>query len=308
MAEERGVCKIKYGMIIFNSTQQLKLYLISIQRQQNSIGFVPTMGALHKGHFSLVNKAKADCDVVLCSIFVNPTQFNDPTDLDHYPRTIKTDLQALENLNCDVVFAPEVAEIYSLEELELKKHNQEDKSWTEGKPVDFGLLEQVMEGAHRPGHFNGVAQVVSKLFRIVQPNNAYFGQKDFQQLAIIKSMVRQLAIPVEIIACPTLREANGLAMSSRNERLTPQERARAAIISQTLFKIKELYPYKTTRELIRFAEDELRLEPFIQLEYIEIVDTETLQPISDFKQNKSAVVCIAVKLGAVRLIDNVILY
>lgn len=295
-------------MIIFNQIQQLKNHLNSIKSQGKTVGFVPTMGALHQGHISLINAAKADCDVVVCSIFVNPTQFNDLSDLAKYPRTLDADSQLLEKAACDIIFAPEVAEMYSPEELELKRQKIEDKSWTNGKTVDFGALEKVMEGAHRPGHFNGVAQVVSKLFRIVEPQKAYLGQKDFQQLAIMRSMVKQLEMPVGIIACPIMREPNGLAMSSRNERLTKEEREHAALISKTLFKIKELYTSETIPELKAFAENKIRSSPLMDLEYVEIADAETLQPISDFKQSKSAVVCIALKLGAVRLIDNVILY
>ncbi|HEY0029425.1 MAG TPA: pantoate--beta-alanine ligase [Bacteroidia bacterium] len=295
-------------MIIFNSIQQLKNHLNSIRNQKKIIGFVPTMGALHFGHISLVQKAKAECDMVVCSIFVNPTQFNDLSDLDKYPRTFDADCQILESDSCDIVFAPETMEMYSAAELELKKLKKEDKSWTESRNVDFGLLEKVMEGAQRPGHFNGVAQVVSKLFRIVEPHKAYFGQKDFQQLAIIKSMVKQLEMPVQIIACPIIREPNGLAMSSRNERLTKQEREIAALISQTLFKIQDLYPAKNVAELKTFGIGQISKEPLMQLEYLEIADADTLQPITNFEQSKSAVVCIAVTLGAVRLIDNVVLY
>jgi pantoate--beta-alanine ligase len=287
--------------------QELENHLSGILSHNKTIGFVPTMGALHEGHISLINKAKEDCDIVVCSIFVNPTQFNDLTDLEKYPRTLEADLKLLEKANCDIVFTPAIQEIYSEKELELRRQKIEDKSWTEGKNIDFGLLEKVMEGSHRPGHFNGVAQVVSKLFRIVKPHKAYFGQKDFQQLAIIKSMVKQLGIPVEIIACPIIREPNGLAMSSRNERLTKEERALASVISKTLFKIKELYTTLTITELKTFAEKEIQSTPPLQLEYIEFANTETLAPI-DFKENKSATVCIAVKVGEVRLIDNVVLY
>lgn len=295
-------------MLIFNSIQELQNHLNSIRNQKKIIGFVPTMGALHMGHISLVDKAKADCDVVVCSIFVNPTQFNDLTDLDKYPRTIDADCQLLDKAKCDIVFAPEVKEMYSEAELELKRQKIEDKTWTHDKSVDFGNLEKVMEGAHRPGHFNGVAQVVSKLFRIVEPNKAYFGQKDFQQLAIIRSMTRQLDMPIEIIACEIMREPNGLAMSSRNERLTKQERELAAIISKTLFSVKEQYKAKSVADLKALVEEQIRTVPSITMEYIEISDSDSLQPITDFKQSKSAVVCIAVKLGAVRLIDNVLLY
>lgn len=266
------------------------------------------MGALHQGHISLINTAKDQGDIVVCSIFVNPTQFNDLSDLQNYPRTFEADCKLLEAAGCDIVFMPEVSEIYSLKELELKKQQVEDNSWTEGKKVDFGLLAKVMEGEHRPGHFNGVAQVVSKLLRIVKPDKAYFGQKDFQQLAIIRSMVKQLEMPVEIIACPIIREMNGLAMSSRNERLTAEERECASLISQTLFKIKELLATKTVAELKSFVETQVKTEPRIQLEYFEISDAVSLQPITDYKQAKSAVACVALKLGKVRLIDNIVLY
>lgn len=295
-------------MIIFNTIEQLQNHLNSIRIQKKIIGFVPTMGALHAGHISLVDKAKADCDIVVCSIFVNPTQFNDLSDLDKYPRTLDSDCQLLEKANCDIVFAPEVKEMYTESELELKKQKIEDKSWTNGKSVDFGTLETVMEGAHRPGHFNGVAQVVSKLFRIVEPDKAYFGQKDFQQLAIIRSMTKQLGMPIQIIACDIMREPNGLAMSSRNERLTRQERDLAGIISKVLFNIKDLYTSKSVSELKAIGNKLIQTVPSIKMEYLEISDAETLQPISDFKHSKSAVVCIAVKLGDVRLIDNVLLY
>ncbi len=295
-------------MLIINSIEQLKNHLNRIREQKKIIGFVPTMGALHQGHISLIDRAKTVCDVVICSIFVNPTQFNDLSDLEKYPRTLITDCQLLETAKCDSVFAPEVLELYTKEELELKKQKIEDKSWTKGKTVDFGDLEKVMEGAQRPGHFNGVAQVVSKLFRIVEPDKAYFGQKDFQQLAIIRSMVKQLEMPIDIIACEIMREPNGLAMSSRNERLTKEERVLAAVISKTLFKIKADCFLKPISDLLKGAEELIRSQPLLTLEYLEIVDSETLQPINAIDPSKSAVVCIAVKLGAVRLIDNVVLY
>lgn len=295
-------------MIIFNSAQQLKIYLDNVRNPHYIVGFVPTMGALHKGHISLINAAKIQCDLVVCSIFVNPTQFNDLNDLKNYPRTFEADCKLLENAHCDVLFIPEVSELYTFEELELKREKIEDKSWTEGKMVDFGSLGEVMEGAHRPGHFNGVAQVVSKLFRIVEPDKAFFGQKDFQQLAIIRHMVKQLNMPIEIFACPIVRETNGLAMSSRNERLSTEERNLASLISKTLFEIKELQSIKTVAELRSLAEAQLEAEPKIELEYFEIADADTLQPITEYNQTKSAVACVALKLGNVRLIDNVVLY
>lgn len=294
-------------MIVLNSASETKKLLNSLRSTQKSIGFVPTMGALHKGHISLIDKAKAGCDVVVASIFVNPTQFNDLSDLKNYPRTFEADCQMLESAGCDILFAPDVSEMYTLEELERKKQHIEDKNWTDGKTVDFGLLEKIMEGAHRPGHFNGVAQVVSKLFRIVEPNKAYFGQKDFQQLAIIQSMVKQLAMPIEIVACPIMREPNGLAMSSRNERLTPEQRKTASLISKTLFKVKELQTSQTVDELKTLAIQYIKTEPQFELEYFEIADTTTLQPIVTFNTTQHPAAFIAVKLGNVRLIDNIIL-
>ena len=295
-------------MIIFYSIEQLKNYLDNVKKQQKIVGFVPTMGALHQGHISLIETARAECDLVVCSIFVNPTQFNDLNDLKNYPRTFEADCHLLEKAQCDVVFMPEISEIYTPGELDLKKQNIKDKTWTKGAIVDFDVLAEVMEGAHRPGHFNGVAQVVSKLFRIVEPHKAYFGQKDFQQLAIIRSMVQQLAMPIGIITCPIVREANGLAMSSRNERLTARERDNASVIAKTLFKVKELHLTLAVAELKALVDEQLKMEPQIQLEYFEIADASTLQPVIDFNQTQSAVACIAVKLGNVRLIDNVVLF
>lgn len=295
-------------MIFFNLKGPFQEYLAKVRKDGKIIGFVPTMGALHQGHISLINKAKESCDLVVSSIFVNPTQFNNLSDLEKYPRTLQADTHMLENAGCDVVFAPEVSEMYSEKELQLKAMNQEDKSWMDGKTVDFGLLDKVMEGAQRPGHFNGVAQVVSKLFRIVQPDKAFFGQKDFQQLAIIRTMVKQLGMDVEIIPCPTLRENDGLAMSSRNARLSAEQRKLVPLISQTLFKIKELVPTHTPAQLKTIVNERFASQPEMKLAYFEIADTVTLQTITDFKQHKGAVACIAVELGSLRLIDNVILY
>lgn len=294
-------------MIIINSIGELKEQLFCLKEHGKIIGFIPTMGALHQGHLSLIESARERSDIIVCSIFVNPTQFNDLSDLDKYPRTLEKDAQMLKKAGCDILFAPEVNEIYSENELELKRKKLEDTGWMSGIQVDFGLLDKVMEGAHRPGHFNGVAQVVSKLFRIVAPQKAYFGQKDFQQLAIIRSMVKQLDLPVEIIACPIIREKNGLAMSSRNERLTATERNKAGLIFKTLTKVKELKNNKSIEELKKMVEDQLQTEPLMNLEYFEIADAETLQPVSDLKQKKNAIACIALKIGEVRLIDNILL-
>ncbi|HEY6161697.1 MAG TPA: pantoate--beta-alanine ligase [Bacteroidia bacterium] len=279
-------------MKTFNNTDGIQAYLLSLKAKNKRIGFVPTMGALHPGHISLIEQCRKENEVCVASIFVNPTQFNDKEDLERYPRTLGADSAMLERAGCDVLFAPPVEEVYPQVGINNK--------WQQ---VDLGELDSVMEGAHRPGHFKGVIQVVSRLFDIVEPHRAYFGQKDFQQLAVIREMTRQLNYPVQIIACPTMRENDGLAMSSRNMRLTPGERKEAPKISRVLFKVKELAKERSVEELKRFAVDELNKEKLFTLEYFEIADAATLQPAKDL--SKPAVACVALKLGAVRLIDNI---
>lgn len=261
------------------------------QGSKAGIGFVPTMGALHEGHLSLVRRAVAENQVVVVSIFVNPTQFNDPKDLERYPRTLEADLALLESTGCRLVFAPSVEEVYP--EKDTRKFN-------------FGKLETVMEGKFRPGHFNGVAQVVSKLFDMVKPDKAYFGLKDFQQLAIIKSMVKQLDLSVEIIPCEIVREKSGLAMSSRNELLTEEQRANAALISETLKAAKELRGEKNVQELSEWVVEKINQNPFLNVEYFEIVDDERLQPIKSWEEQNTKVGCVAVFCGKIRLIDNIV--
>lgn len=270
----------------------LKANLLQLRNKNLTIGFVPTMGALHQGHVSLIQQAKKECDIVVCSIFVNPTQFNDKSDLEKYPRTLDADIVLLENALCDVLFTPSAEEMYPE---------------PDNRVFDFERLDKVMEGAHRAGHFNGVAQVVSKLFDIVQPHKAYFGQKDFQQLAIVKALVKKLNIGVEIIGCPIIRETDGLAMSSRNVRLSAEERKTAPVIFQTLSKVKELSKKYTVRELKTFVEKEISQNTLLSLDYFEIVDAISLQPIDNITEANEVVACIAVKLGNVRLIDNIIL-
>lgn len=252
------------------------------------IGFVPTMGALHQGHISLVERAREECDTVVVSIFVNPTQFNDPKDLENYPRTEQADLALLEKAGADVVFAPSVGEMYPEPDTRI---------------FDFGRLDKVMEGEHRPGHFNGVGQVVSRLFEMVKPQRAYFGEKDFQQLAIIRRMVRDLELPVEIIGCPTVREADGLAKSSRNTLLTPDQRAAAphiyAVISDGS-SLREGYSVEEAKKLMAWHIDQRQQ---LKTEYVEIVDPITLQPVTEW--NGELRCCVAVRAGNVRLIDNV---
>lgn len=255
-----------------------------------SIGFVPTMGALHHGHLSLVELAGLQTDFVVVSIFVNPTQFNDKGDLERYPRNLQKDLDLLSTTPCSLVFAPEPEEIYP---------NPDTRQF------NFGALEQVMEGQFRPGHFNGVAQVVSRLFDIVKPQKAFFGQKDFQQLAIINEMVRKLDLTVEIIACPIIRESDGLAMSSRNMLLSIDQRKNAAHISATLFEAANKTGELTVNELCQWVINRINVNEFLNTEYFEIVDSATLQPIKSWDDPCSKVGCIAVHCGKIRLIDNV---
>lgn len=277
-------------MFLIETIKGLKNKLNEL-KEAGTTGFVPTMGALHAGHISLVQQAVSENKTVVVSIFVNPTQFNDPKDLERYPRNLKADLELLEKTGCQIVFAPTPEEIYP--EPDTRK-------------FDFGALETVMEGKHRPGHFNGVAQVVSKLFDIVQPGKAYFGLKDFQQLAIIKEMVSQLKLPVEIVPCPIVREESGLAMSSRNELLTAEERKNAAVISKTLFEAKKLSEHKSVRELVEWITKTINKNPYLTVEYVEIVESRQLQPVKNWDDNGEKVCCVAVFCGKVRLIDNVV--
>jgi len=266
--------------------------LLNQHRGQNlTIGFVPTMGALHEGHLSLVKQAAKENDIVVVSIFVNPTQFNDPGDLKRYPRTLEKDMELLSGLKCDYIFNPEVEEIYP--EPDTRKFN-------------FGLLETVMEGRFRPGHFNGVAQVVSKLFDIVMPDSAYFGLKDFQQLAVIKEMVAQSGYKIKIVPCEIVREPDGLAMSSRNALLKPEFREAAPIIRQKLLSAKELKDKLTIEELKKWVVNEIESKSDLKVEYFEIVDDTQLQPVILWEEPVVKVGCIAVYAGEIRLIDNII--
>lgn len=260
------------------------------QRQQSSVGLVPTMGALHQGHLELVKAARAENDLVVCSIFVNPTQFNNPDDLSAYPRTLEADCRLLESVGCDIVFAPSVEEMYPYP-LDLS--------------LNFGTLETVMEGAFRPGHFNGVGIVVSKFFNLIQPHRAYFGQKDLQQTAIIKSLIRNLSYPIELRICLTVRESDGLAMSSRNVRLTPEERSIAPTIYRILNECKTALLEGTPVEVaLKNARNAFSQQPAFRLEYIELVDADTLKPLNE--TGKANALCVAVHLGNVRLIDNIV--
>ena len=277
-------------MKIVKGINELKGYLVDSKRNGKRIGLVPTMGALHKGHLSLVERCVRENDICVVSVFVNPTQFNDKHDLETYPRTLEADCALLESAGCDFVFAPSVEEMYPEPDT---------------RTFDFGTVMQVMEGAKRPGHFNGVAQVVSKLFYIVEPDNAYFGEKDFQQIAVIRAMVKQLQIPVQINACPIVREADGLALSSRNTRLTPALRQKAPLIARTLQESKALAATKSVREVIDYVVSTLNADPDLEVEYYEIVDGDSLVSIQDWKDTSYAVGCVTVYCGEVRLIDNI---
>lgn len=278
-------------MDLLSTGLNVRRLVLDRRAKGNTIGLVPTMGALHQGHLELIKTAKAENDWVVCSIFVNPTQFNNPEDLARYPRTLEADRKLLESVGCDAVFAPSVEEMYPAAP-DLK--------------MDFGLLETVMEGAFRPGHFNGVGIVVAKLFNIVQPDQAYFGQKDLQQTAVIRSLVRNLSFPIALRICPTVRESDGLAMSSRNVRLSPEERALAPEIYKTLSACKAaLLGGAPAKEVLSRHSENLDRSGF-NTEYLELVDVVTLQAIDGLKNEGGNALCIATHLGPVRLIDNLV--
>lgn len=270
--------------------KDLQSELSAVRAQGKKIGFVPTMGALHQGHVSLVKRSAAENDITVVSIFVNPTQFNDKNDLQTYPRTLEADCDLLESAGVSLVFAPSVEEMYPRPDT---------------RRFNYPPLDSVMEGAFRPGHFNGVCQIVSKLFDAVQPNRVYFGEKDFQQLAIIREMVRQTEYHIEVIGCPIVREKDGLAMSSRNTRLSASERDNASGISRILFQSLAFASEHSMTETRRFVENAIASAPSLQLEYFEIVNGNDLQCIEDWNEAPYAVGCIAVICGKVRLIDNI---
>ena len=253
-------------------------------------GFVPTMGALHEGHLSLVSRCRSECDTVAVSIFVNPTQFNDKNDLKNYPRTLEADLVLLEQAGVDFVFAPDEKEMYPAPDTRV---------------FDLGGLDAVMEGPLRPGHFNGVAQVVTRLFEIGGPHRASFGEKDFQQLAIIRYLVRTLGLPVEIVGCPIRRGEDGLALSSRNALLTPAHRAAAPKIYAALQKGIAMMPGHSVAETARAVAEAIDSNPLLQTEYFDIVDAATLRSVSAWDEAPAIQGCVAVRAGEIRLIDNI---
>ncbi|WP_066632211.1 pantoate--beta-alanine ligase [Labilibacter marinus] len=278
-------------MEIVARSEELKRIIRGWRIEGKTVGFVPTMGALHKGHLSLVEKAGQACDVVVVSIFVNPTQFNNKEDLKKYPRTIDEDKRLLQESSCSILYYPTVEDVYP----------EEDK-----RVFDFGMLDKVMEGEFRPGHFNGVAQVVSRFFDLVQPDKAFFGEKDFQQLAIIRAMAKMLNYDIEILSGDIVREPDGLAMSSRNTRLSNAHRKESALISETLFESKELMTAKNIKEVINFVVEKINESALLEVEYFNIVDGNSLQPLDDWSQSEYIVGCIAVFADEVRLIDNLI--
>lgn len=259
-------------------------------RDRSGIGFVPTMGALHAGHRSLVERARRECATVVVSVFVNPTQFNDKTDLKNYPRTPEADLRLLEEVGADYVFMPSVEEVYPEPDT---------------RTFDFGMIDKVMEGATRPGHFNGVAQVVSRLFDLVKPAKAYFGEKDFQQIAVIREMVRQLRIPVEIIPCPIVRGEDGLALSSRNTLLDTDHRTAAPYIHKVLKAAVEKSHQTTPDQLAAWVTAQVESNPLLKVIYFQVVDAATMQQVRTWEESPAIQGCIAVQAGDIRLIDNI---
>ena len=277
-------------MNIFSTISDTVKTIDQFRNEGKAIGFVPTMGALHEGHLDLMRRAKKENDILVVSIFVNPIQFNNPDDLKKYPRDLEKDKKSLEEINCNLLFTPDVDEMYP-DVVDYK--------------YDFGKLENVMEGAFRSGHFNGVAIVVKKLFDIIGPDKAYFGEKDYQQLAIIKKLVEMENIPVQIVPCPTIREKDGLAMSSRNERLTAEERAIAPFIFQALNDAKSHISEMVPGEIKFRLQNQFADQPQFELEYFEIADDRELQPVINWNQAPGIRGFLAVQLGNVRLIDNI---
>ncbi|MEY4933723.1 MAG: hypothetical protein RIS64_82 [Bacteroidota bacterium] len=281
-------------MLLFKRVQDIQQYLNLLRQKGVEIGFAPTMGALHAGHTSLITRSKTENQVTVSSIFVNPTQFNDPSDLEKYPRTVERDIEMLVEAGCDILFLPTVEEIYP-------------NGTKQNLPIQFGRLDKVLEGVFRPGHFNGMAQVVYRLLEIVNPNRLYMGQKDFQQLTIVRSLLSQMRSGTELVMCVTRREKDGLAMSSRNVRLNTESRAAAPLIHQILMEALEMTEEYSPNEIQRRCVQKLKEIKAFNLEYFEIVDGNTLMPIRLLNETDFAVAVTAVWVGGVRLIDNLIL-
>ena len=280
-----------FKMNIFTNKQELKSYLATQKEKNQSVGFVPTMGALHEGHLSLIKKAKKKNDIVVVSIFVNPTQFDNKEDLVKYPKTLENDTKLLESVSCNVLFFPSVEEIYA-ENVTSEK-------------FDFDGLEHQMEGKFRDGHFDGVGTIVKTLFEIVEPKRAYFGQKDFQQLQIIKKMVNKNRLPVKIKGCPIFREKDGLAMSSRNTRLTKEQRKIAPFIYKTLKKVRRKFGTENANTINEWVANQFKKQSLLDLEYFTIAEEKTLETIENKESNKKYRAFIAVYADKIRLIDNI---
>ncbi len=280
-------------MLLFKKEKDLKKYIANKRNEGKIIGFAPTMGALHSGHISLIEKAKAQCDIVVCSIFINPTQFNNPKDLEKYPRTEVADMQLLISADCDALFLPDVKEVYP-------------KGKDFSVNFEFGDLTKVMEGKFRPGHFDGMAQVVKRLLDLTNPHRLYMGQKDFQQFSIVQNMLLQMGGEIQIVMCPTMRESDGLAMSSRNTRLSQTLRKHAPFIYKTLCEAETMMESHSPKDIEAWAMNDLKI-PNFKPEYFDIVDGRTLQPVTAFADADFVVACVATWLGEVRLIDNLIL-
>jgi pantoate--beta-alanine ligase len=278
---------------IVATKSELEALLSPYRTNGKSIGFVPTMGALHKGHMSLIKLSLDENNVTVCSIFVNPTQFNDPADLKRYPRPVESDRQMLEEGGCDILFMPSVEEMYPNNDYTLLNE-------------DFGMLDKVMEGKSRPGHFAGMITIVNKLFNYVKPHKAYFGNKDFQQLTLVKYFVKKHGLPILVRECPINRDTDNLAMSSRNRLLTEEERKAAVLIPTTLLKVYNLWGTRSVADLQVFVADEFNKAPVLKLDYFEIVHFDTLQPIVEpIDKNTPVIACIASFAGKIRLIDNI---
>ncbi|HVW96764.1 MAG TPA: pantoate--beta-alanine ligase [Mucilaginibacter sp.] len=277
-------------MKTFTTKAHLQQHLQQLKVSGKSVGFVPTMGALHAGHLSLIAQARSENDAVVCSVFVNPTQFNDPKDLEKYPRTLDADTRLLAEAGCDILFAPETSEMYD-----------DNEHWH----LDIGEAERLLEGKYRPGHYQGVTQIVYKLFSVVKPDAAYFGQKDYQQFLIIAKMVKLMGMPVRLVMCPILREDGGLAMSSRNVHLSADDRRHALVLSKTLNTIMRKFSPENIDGLKTEAAQLISAEPGVVLDYFEIADGETLHPAT--ADSSRIVALVAAKVGNTRLIDNMIL-
>jgi pantoate--beta-alanine ligase len=284
------ICRRISTMKVFLKRASLAAEISKIKESGLTVGFVPTMGALHEGHLSLVRMSRQQNSVTVASIFVNPTQFNDKNDLKRYPRMPEEDQAMLESAGCNILFMPDEKEVYPEQD---------------SRVFDFGGLDRIMEGEHRPGHFNGVAQVVTRLFDMVTPHRAYFGLKDYQQLAIIRKVINDLGYTVEIVSCPIVRESDGLAMSSRNMLLNGEQRKQALVLSRSLFMAREMIDNHTPEEVMRFVSQYVGNSDGVKLEYFEIVDGTTLKPAREWDRSRDIIGCVAARVGEVRLIDNI---